>query len=118
MKVITGETLVKRLVTLRGKLLYAHERGGDCRLHGALNSFEREATALEGAEVAFASANEADYASTLWNEVHALALKAFFHFRGTRRVHGLTVPLCRFGVPGAYVDHMGRPVADPAPSIV
>lgn len=91
MKAISGQSVIKRLVTLRGKFLYANERTGDHRLHGALNAFEREAMTLRGAEVTFASQNEADHAGALWNECHALALKGFYTLGACRRVHGLGV---------------------------
>ncbi|GLI21185.1 glycerol dehydrogenase-like iron-containing ADH family enzyme [Xanthobacter flavus] len=92
MKAITGEALVKRLVTLRGKFFYTHERGGEHRLHAALNAFEHEALTLQGAEVAFASQNEVDYASRLWGEVHEQALDAFRRLGERRNVYGLIVP--------------------------
>ncbi|MFG1371722.1 hypothetical protein V5F32_06085 [Xanthobacter oligotrophicus] len=92
MKPITGESIVKRLVILRGKLLYAYERGGDHRLHAALNAFEASCLALNGAGVAFASENEASCVTDLWDEVHDLALRAFYATGGRRKVYGLTVP--------------------------
>lgn len=91
MKAITGGALVKRLVTLRGKFLLANERSGEHRLHAALNAFEHEALTLQGAEVAFASQNEADHAGALWDECHGLALRAFYRIGMSRRVFGLGV---------------------------
>lgn len=91
MKAISGQNVIKRLVTLRGKFLYANERTGDHHLHAALNAFEHEAMTLRGAEVTFASQNEADHAGALWNECHALALKGFYRLGQCRKVHGLGV---------------------------
>ncbi|MFG1339579.1 hypothetical protein [Xanthobacter autotrophicus] len=91
MKAITGEKIIRRLVTLRGKFLCANERTGDHHLHAALNAFEREAMTLKDAEVAFASQNEADHAGALWDECHGLALRAFYRIGMSRRVFGLGV---------------------------
>lgn len=91
MKAITGEALVKRLVTLRGKFFYANERTGDHHLHAALNCFEREAMTLRGVGVNFASQSEAGHAGALWDECHGLALRAFYQLGQCRRVFGLGV---------------------------
>lgn len=91
MKAITGEALVKRLVTLRGKFFYANERTGDHHLHAALNCFEREAMTLRGVGVNFANRSEADHAGALWDECHGLALRAFYRIGMSRRVFGLGV---------------------------
>ncbi|MDI4656572.1 hypothetical protein [Xanthobacter autotrophicus] len=104
MKTISGQNLIKRLVMLRGKFLYASERSGDFRLHGALNAFEQEVMALHQREIDFASMDEGNRALDLWSEVHALALKAFYAVGGSRRVYGLGVeppppPLPQFGPP-------------------
>lgn len=104
MKTISGQNLIKRLVMLRGKFLYALDRSGDFRLHGALNSFEREVMALHQREIDFASMDEGNRALDAWNEVHALALKAFYRLGQRRKVFGLGVeppppPRPQFGPP-------------------
>lgn len=91
MKTISGQNLINRLVILRGRFLYAFERSGDFRLHGALNSFEREVMALHQREIDFASLDEGNRALDAWTEVHALALRAFYAVGGSRRVYGLGV---------------------------
>lgn len=91
MKAISGQNVIKRLVTLRGKFLYANERTGDHHLHAALNAFEHEVMTLRGAGVTFAGQSEADRAGALWDECHGMALKAFYQFGQRRAVFGLGV---------------------------
>lgn len=91
MKAISGQSVIKRLVTLRGKFLYANERTGDHHLHAALNAFEHEVMTIRSAGVKFAGQNEEGHADALWDEVRGMALKAFFQLGQCRRVHGLGV---------------------------